>query len=606
MAGPYISMINLRLTTETGQALIDLAKRLKDVDDAARKTKTGMDKLDEAFSKLKEKGGAAKSMAGMGMVMFEQFRKPYEEAAKAAQAQANFETLNLGARANADVYAKAAAVSHQVLGSGIADNITRVRELHGVLGNLPQSLALSGDFAQYAFAATAANGGKEVEGQTVNAAKALSLRGGNLSGSAPALREELDLQSRVSFASGGKVGGAEFVAAGKAGKQAYQHYDKEYLYGQFSAYMAQASGETAGANGQAAYATLVGGGMDGKAKGFLSQLGLLQAHGKGHPGPAGLSAANAGLMSHRPDKFIGEVLVPAMRKKYGKIGNEQMASLLEKKFDQPTARFLGDQIVNQPRLQSQAQAYQKASGYGGAYRSALQSPKGAEMAAAQAWKNLLTVIGSVYLPRIVGGLTSLAHGLDKLGALLEEYPALTTGLVYGFGLLAAALAIGGTVSMLTACLGGLAAAGTIIVAVLAPLGVVLGALISPIGLLVAALGGLLYLVLRKPPPKLEAPDAHTPTTRAPFAASGPYLAGSAPLRAGTPAPVKLSPGVPYQTFSPVPPPMPAPVFKVENKLDYRGISTRVLQEAGTRMARPPTGPNTHDGSMHAPSVAYAG
>ncbi|OEZ60703.1 hypothetical protein [Duganella sp. HH105] len=605
MAGPYISMINLRLTTETGQALIDLAKRLKDVDDAARKTKTGMAGLEEAFKKIKEKGAFGKGVAGVGLGMFEQLKKPYEEAAKAAQAQANFEMLNLGAQANADVYAKAAAVSHQVLGSGIADNITRVRELHGVLGDLPQSLALSGDFAQYAFAATAANGGKEVEGQTVNAAKALSLRGGNLSASAPALREELDLQSRVSLASGGKVGGAEFVAAGKAGKQAYQHYDKEYLYGQFSAYMAQSSGETAGANGQAAYATLVGGGMDGKAKGFLSQLGLLQAQGKGHPGPAGLSAANAGLMAHRPDKFIGEVLVPAMRKKYGKIGNEQMASLLEKKFDQPTARFLGDQIVNQPRLQNQAQAYQKASGYGGAYQSALQSPKGAEMAAAQAWKNLLTVIGSAYLPRVVGGLTSLAHGLDKLGALLEEYPGLTTGLVYGFGLLAAALAIGGTVSMLTACLGGLATAGTIIVAALAPVGVVLGALVSPIGLLVAALAGLLYLVLRKPPPKPETPDAQS-AVRPPFAASGPYLVGSAPLRAGTPAPVKLSPAVPYQTFSPVPPPMPAPVFKVENKLDYRNITTRIFQEAGTRMARPPTGPNTHDGSMHAPSVAYAG
>ncbi|MQA39055.1 phage tail tape measure protein [Rugamonas aquatica] len=598
MAGPYISMINLRLTTETGQALIDLAKRLKDVDDAANKTKTGMAGLEEAFKKIKEKGAFGKSVAGVGMGMFEQLRKPYEEAAKAAQAQASFETLNLGAQANADVYAKAAAVSHQVLGSGIADNITRVRELHGVLGDLPQSLALSGDFAQYAFAATAANGGKEVEGQTVNAAKALSLRGGNLSGSAPALREELDLQSRVSFASGGKVGGAEFVAAGKAGKQAYQHYDKEYLYGQFSAYMAQTSGETAGANGQAAYATLVGGGMDGKAKGFLSQLGLLQTQGKGHPGPAGLSAANAGLMAQRPDKFIGEVLVPAMRKKYGKIGNEQMASLLEKKFDQPTARFLGDQIVNQPRLQNQAQAYQKASGYGGAYQSALQSPKGAEMAAAQSWKNLLTVIGTAYLPRVVDGLTSLAHGLDKLSALLEEYPALTTGLVYGFGLLAGALAIGGTISMVTASLGGLAMAATAIVALSTPILLVVAA--------VALLGAGLYFLLRKSPPKPEAPDAHTPTTRAPFAASGPYLAGSAPPPVGTPTPVKLAPGVPYQTFSPVPPPMPAPVFKVENKLDYRNITTRIFQEAGTRMARPPTGPNTHDGSMHAPSVAYAG
>ncbi|MQA21765.1 phage tail tape measure protein [Rugamonas rivuli] len=613
MAKPYQMMLKLQLSNGASKGLREIAKALKLVEDGAGRAQKNLSALEEILAKLKgkddekdKKKKTGEAMAGVADKMFGALKSPYEAAAEAAQAQSDFETLNLGAQNNAAVYAKAAALSHKTLGTGIADNISRIRELNDALGDLPKSLALSEDFAKYSFAAKVANGGKDVEGQTANAAKALALRGTPVTGAEAVMRSELDLQSKVNFATSGKVNGAEFVAAAKAGKQAYQHFDKEYLYGQFSAYMAQESGETAGANAQGAYATLVGGGMDGKAKGFLSQLGLLQARGKGKGGKggeAGLSAANTALMEHRPDKFIAEVLAPAIRKKYGKIDDVKMVSLLSKNFDEHTASFIGDQIVNQPRLQSQTQKFQQASNYGSAYQQYLKSPKGAELAAAQAWKNLLTVIGSVYLPKVTDALLFFAKAMDKLGNWLGRFPVLTQIAVGAFALLAGALKIGGTVlalggnfswlgkaakqvwPVLRMIVGGIVAFGEAAAALLTPVGAVIAAIVA----LGAVIAGAWYWFHK------DAPKPNAPAIPAGATATGAVA-----------APRSLPPVAPRMAINAVPPPAPAPVFKVENKLDYRGITTRVLQEAGARMAGPPTGPNNFDGTMNLASVAYAG
>lgn len=613
MAKPYQMMLKLQLSNGASKGLREIAKALKLVEDGAGRAQKNLSALEEILGKLKGKGDekdkkkkTGEAMAGVADKMFGALKSPYEAAAEAAQAQSDFETLNLGAQNNAAVYAKAAALSHKTLGTGIADNISRIRELNDALGDLPKSLALSEDFAKYSFAAKVANGGKDVEGLTANAAKALALRGAPVTGAEAVMRSELDLQSKVNFATSGKVNGAEFVAAAKAGKQAYQHFDKEYLYGQFSAYMAQESGETAGANAQGAYATLVGGGMDGKAKGFLSQLGLLQARGKakgGKGGEAGLSAANVALMEHRPDKFIAEVLAPAIRKKYGKVDDVKMVSLLSKNFDEHTASFIGDQIVNQPRLQSQTQKFQQASNYGSAYQQYLKSPKGAELAAAQAWKNLLTVIGSVYLPKVTSALLFFARTMDKLGGWLERFPLLTKIAVGAFVLLDGALKIGGTVlslggnfswlwkaikrigPLLRTIIGGIVAFADAVVGLLTPVGWAIAAIAG----LCAAIAGVWYFFHKDAPKKPSAPA---------------IPAGAA--TGAVAAPRSLPPVAPRTAINAVPPPAPTPVFKVENKLDYRGITTRVLQEAGARMAGPPTGPNNFDGTMNLASVAYAG
>ncbi|GJJ01584.1 hypothetical protein RugamoR64_21220 [Duganella rhizosphaerae] len=654
MAKPYQMMLKLKLANGASKGLLDIAKALQLVEDGAGRAQKNLSALEEILAKLKgkdddkdKKKKTGEAMAGVADKMFGAFKSPYEAAAEAAQAQSDFETLNLGAQNNAAVYAKAAELSHKTLGTGIADNISRIRDLNDAFGDLPKSLALSEDFAQYSFAAKLANGGKDVEGLTANAAKALALRGTPVTGAPAVMRSELDLQSKVNFATGGKVNGAEFVAAAKAGKQAYQHYDKEYLYGQFSAYMAQESGETAGAHAQGAYATLVGGGMDGKAKGFLSQLGLLQAPAKGNQdnkgGQAGLSAANVALVEHRPDKFIAEVLAPAIRKKYGKIDDVKMVSLLSKNFDEHTASFIGDQIVNQPRLQTQAKTYEKASNYGSAYQQYLKSPKGAELAAAQAWKNLLTVIGSVYLPKVTSALLFFAKAMDKLGNWLGRFPVLTQIAVGAFAVLAGALKIGGTVlslggnfswlgkainwigPRLRLIVPALMAAGEAVMALLTPVGAAIAAIVA----LGAVIAGAWYW-FHKDAPKPNAPALPAGAAAAGVVAAPRSLPAVAPHSLSLVAPRSLPPVAPRSlslvaprslpavaprslpavaprvAINPVPPPAPTPVFKVENKLDYRGIATRVLQEAGARMAGPPTGSNNFDGTMNLASVAYAG
>jgi hypothetical protein len=236
-----------------------------------------------------------------------------------------------------------------------------------------------------------------------------------------------------------------------------------------------------------AFSSLIGGHMDNKAKGFLSELGLLEMKVSPHakemrkmldsqtdpemkkalskmgvltPITASLNDQNLDLFAHRPDKFINDVMVPAIRKKYGMDkSDEEIALIISKNFNRNTSDFLGEHIVNGSKFAKDASIFQKSMGFGEAYEYYLKSPEGAEEAASKSWKNLTTVIGTIYLPKITSSLLLLANGLTKLSGVMTDYPRITKALIYGFIALAGALAFSGTLLLLRAGFSGLALAG---------------------------------------------------------------------------------------------------------------------------------------------------
>jgi hypothetical protein len=185
-------------------------------------------------------------------------------------------------------------------------------------------------------------------------------------------------------------------------------------------------------------------------------------------------------------------LVPAIRKRFGMdMSDEAVATMLMANFNRGTSDFMGEYIVNALKFKKDAAIFQNTKGLGEAYKHYLKSPEGAEIAAAEGWHNLLTVIGSVYLPSITSGLLSLAGSLTRLSDWTESHPNVTKALVYSFATLAGTMTFGGTVILLSAAFRGLglalmfqAAGGA------ARLSTAIAALSSPIGIAVLALGTL--------------------------------------------------------------------------------------------------------------------
>jgi hypothetical protein len=433
-----------------------------------------------SIQKLALKGGLTLGIGAAGLSML---KGPYEEAKKLAQAQADFGTMNLSALDNAKAYAKAASMSHKILGTNITDNVKSIHDLHTAFGDLHHAISSADDFAKFSFVAKVMNNGKPVEGLVYDAAKALENRGGRVVNNDAEFRGELDLMERVYLGSRGKVNPNEFFHASQTGKMSYTLMDKDELYGPFAAYMQSKTGSTAGTANMTTMSSLVGGHMDSKAKGFLADLGLWQegvskkrvammseiskgltteekkSMGFLTPSTGGLKDEFIDLAVSSQSRFAQEVLAPAIRKKYGlDMSDESVATIIMQHFNRNTSGEMGEYIVNALKFKKDAAIFKGSMGIADAYQHYLKSPEGAEIAAAESWKNLMTVIGSVYLPTITKGLLALANGLDSLGTWMTRNKGLTTALVGAFAALAGGLAFRGTILLLTAAFRGLGGA----------------------------------------------------------------------------------------------------------------------------------------------------
>jgi len=479
----YAVAVNLSLVNGVSRGLATIITDLGLFNKGVAGAKSNLTEFHDQMAKLKSLGVIGGGVAALGFGGLDLLKGPYEEAKKYMQAKTDFENLNLSALDNAEAYAQAAAMSHKILGTNLADNIKQINDLHTAFGDLHHALRSSDDYAKYVFAAKVANGGNEVNGLANDSVKALEQRGGKVINDDATFKEELKRQSQVYFGSKGKVGGKDFFAASQTGGMAYTLYDKDYLYGEFAAFMQAKSGSTAGTAGMTAFSSLIGGHMDNKAKGFLADLGMLQVGvSKAQvalvndavgslampdkekaklmkammPITGGLKDQYLDIAAHRPDVLINDYLVPAIRKKYGMtLTDEEVGMLVTKNFNRGTSKDLGELIVNHLKFVKDANIFANAKDYGGAYDSYLKSPEGAETAAAESWKNLSTMIGVTFIPTITAGLGSLAHGLDGLSQWTEQHPNLTKDLTYGFIALGSAMAIGGSITLATSAFKGL-------------------------------------------------------------------------------------------------------------------------------------------------------
>jgi hypothetical protein len=637
MFDAYKIGVTLSLTNHVSKGLLLLASDFA-------KTEAQATLLQKRINSIKNDALKGGLMLGAGAGMLALLKGPYEEAKKLAQAQANFQTLNLSALENSQAFGKAATMSHQILGTTITENVKLIHDLHTAFGDLHHAVGSADMFSKMSVVAKIANGGHAADGIINAAAKALEHRGGKVINNPAEFASEANMMTQVMLGTKMRVTPADYLTASGTGKMAYQMFDKEYLYGNFAGRMAINGGARTGTESMTAFSSLIGGHMDAKGKGFLAELGLWQEGfskkrlGIMNQALSGLSPAERGtavqsmggqavisgglrdddaeLFAHRPDLFVAK-MIPLVRQRFGlDMTDEQIALMVAKNLNRSTGNDMGTQVTMALKLSKDTAVFRNTMDIGSAYQHYLKSPEGAEEAAGAAWKNFLAVFGSVYLPQITSGLLKLASGLDSLSKFVEKNNGLVTGLTYAFAALAGGLVLRGTVLLLSAAFRGLGLSLAIGAAggmpgLVTGLGVAMAALASPIGIVIAALGLLAAAAYAFRPMTQGEVDQHRGVHLSPDALARSRAMGWAPPEITSGFGSKVSAYgnkdvtlADLKRGSMAPPVAPSSQQQpVVLHMDGRKVGEGVMVHMNKSVMRQPTGPRMVDLNMGLPAVS---
>ncbi|RYY90118.1 MAG: hypothetical protein EOO15_03950 [Chitinophagaceae bacterium] len=414
-------------------------------------TQSQIGSVEHQLLRLKKTALIGTVLSGSGAVGLLALKGPYEEAKRLAQAKADFVALNLSAKENAEAFSVAGTTSQKVLGTTITENIRLVTDLHTAFGDLHHAVAYAPAFAKFLAMAKVRGGEHAGDGLVYNAVKALEHRGGKVVSDSGVFNDELERMSRVYVGSGGRVGPRDYFNASQTGKLAYSLADKDFLYGPFAAYMQAKTGSTASTAMMTAFMSLAGGSMTSKSNDFFGSMGLASSSGKG------LREDIVGQYTARPDLFIWNTLVPAIRKRYGMdLTDEQMAEMIARNTNRNTGDFLGWFILNKSKAMKDAAIFGKSMSYTQAYDNYRKTPEGAEQAYHASMVNLKAIIGTAYLPIIVDGLTKLAPALMRMADWAKDHQGFIKGVAAGAALFSTLAILGGGLLLAKAGFGAIA------------------------------------------------------------------------------------------------------------------------------------------------------
>lgn len=467
----YKVAVRVSMTENVTAGLIAISKKFAGANLDAEKFKATL----KDIGKMTLAGGA---LVGIGLGITKGLDATIKSANDLVKAQNDFKTLNLSVQDNVLVNTSAQQISHQVLGTTITGNIKLIQDLHTAVGDLNHALALAPDFAKYESTVRMALGDQAAKGVVLSAAKALEHRGGSVVNNPEEYKKELAMMSQVQLGSRGVVSPKDYLAASKTGKIAYTLLDDSYLYGQFAGLMTMQGGDRAGTMLSTTFSSLIGGHMDQKAKGFLTDLGMytegvskarmtairkvmagmspqekqvyLQSLGGQALLSGGLKGNYSDMLSHNPYEFALE-MEKKIRDRFGKnLTDEQVAKIIQANFNKNTGDFLGQNILNQIKFLKDANVFQHAMSFYKAKDLYLNSPDGAGMALSSSWENLKAVLGLQLIPMVTSATMGLAKFVDKISDLVEKNPMLAKVAMYSAAAVAGLALVSGGILLLGA------------------------------------------------------------------------------------------------------------------------------------------------------------
>lgn len=357
--------------------------------------------------------------------------RPYiEETKKLYRAQETFKLFDLSETGNKKAFDAVRRVVKEIKGASLSDATEDITDLFNALGNVSSATAALPFTTKYRTNFTALYGDKfsdkEIGQQIQSSFKVAEMIGATIKGQAETERV-VDVLSKISNSTGGRVTGADFHAMMKTGKTSTKSLSTTGMMN-ISSLIEEMGAGNVGTSMMSMFQALVAGTMKQSAKERFHHFGLIDEdkieYGKGQriknlkPGANKLGA----LMQEDPLK-AADMLREAMRKKGvnvddAKAVDEELSIL----FQNRNANALMSQLINQrEQVVKEADRANKAKGVLGmdAQLANTELKKIQEFEAAI--KNFKTEAG---VPLIQMG-TQITSALTPFIKLAGEYPTIT-------------------------------------------------------------------------------------------------------------------------------------------------------------------------------------
>lgn len=358
-----------------------------------------------------------------------------------------------------------------VITTTATENLRTLLDLKNVLGTLPEArMALP--IVSRIQGVLAASSETKISGNSkdlaYSMAKALDVIGAGTN--RDTFEKQAEMMSKVIIATQGRVTPEMFKSLFVYSRQASTGLSDEYKYQLAPTLLQELAGAGGGGGGsrglgpaQAAFYRFTNQGfINKKSLPELVSLGLVDASSAIKTTTSGTTVgamAGASLAASNPFDWTMNVLVPAIRKKYGAdLSNQDVIQHVGNlmRGNQNGAWLVGQFISKSVNFQRDQQNIKQTMSTANAYKSSLSNdPNTAFLALSAQWTNFKIAFMMGVIPVLIPALVKLTDMFNALSGWARENPTLTKGIAIGFIALASAMAIGGTILLVSAAFRGL-------------------------------------------------------------------------------------------------------------------------------------------------------
>lgn len=419
----------------------------------------------EGINKLMLFGGAALGSGAFGLGLIVKAIKPAEEYTH----QLNIMNMaGMKQKDIADSVGSAWKLAGENLTTTATGNLKMLLDLRNVTGSLQEAKTFLPIMAQMQTVLAASKEGKvsaNSDDLAFSAMKALDVRGAV--NDLEVLKRQADLMTRVIIGTQGRVTPAQF--------QSVFNYalSDDFAYKYLPTLMlenATKGGSGGGSKGvgpglAALYRFTNQGFVNKKSIPLLKELGALGSGSILPTSTAGTVVApliDSKLAASNSFEWLTKDILPKISvylARHNMADNqENVLSIINlmTRGNQLAGSMLGEFYVKQKNFERDRKLFEGVMSPDSAYKASMsKDPDTAMRALSAQWTNFKTSLMMNIAPLVVPALISLSQNLISLGNWARNHPNMTKDLVLGFGALSAAMAFGGTVSLLTAGIKGL-------------------------------------------------------------------------------------------------------------------------------------------------------
>jgi hypothetical protein len=464
MFNAYSVAVKVRLLDQVTGGLLAMSKQFNLVNGNAVKLQAQLDKI-----KLMGMAGAGLGAAGfMGLGVIGKMIKPAEEYVH----QLNI--MNMAGLKHVDM-ANAIGDAWKNTGTVITttatENLRSILDLRNVLGNMEEArMALP--IVSRIQAVLAASSEGQISGNSkelsYSMAKALDIIGA--AQDKQSFERQAEMMAKVIIATQGRVTPEAFKSTFQYARQAKYRLDDEFKYEILPSLIQENAAGGGGGGGSRGVGPMLAAFYRWSNQGYINKKSLpeLISLGLVAPGTAlhtttqgtTVGAMRGGdLAAANPFQWVQEVLVPAIKRKYGQnLSRDQLMMHINEisRGNQLAGNLVGEfafKPVNFTRDQANIRGTMSTTE---AYKAALSNdPNTARKALAAQWENFKTAFTMGVVPVLIPALIKLTEAFNSMANWARENPGLAKGIALGFTAIFGAMAMGGTVLMMAAAFKGL-------------------------------------------------------------------------------------------------------------------------------------------------------